>query len=462
MMVYPYGVMPLPGMMPQMVMLMPQMAMPMPGIMPQMVMPMPGMMPQMAMPQMVMPMPQMAMPMPGMMPPPSAIAPPPPSMSTTATPSPASTPQSADVPADADPTPTEAPTTPTLAPLPAIPAPGTTATTTQPLLRRTALNRPELRFQGVYLYQGDAGSGRARVTGTLPVSPNLLFGGTVDFVDGRAFTDSQNQGISLNELYLAASLPSVPNLRLVVGQLDLTSYFDRNSFAKDGASMFFNSAFQTNPALAASGIGSRQAALLNWSITDFAEAKAAMFSSARDLSDFSVDGFAGELGLRQGNFIVRGSYATNRDGGRRDSFREIFQIDRGNGRSGVLRGDREEAFGINTEIFIPELKLGIFGRYGQYTNQGVNRTANTYNVGITLLDLFMQRDRLGIAYGQQLSNDRLRRQADDRLPDAFEVFYDFAVLPNLRLGFSFQSTDNFSETILGVRVKTDFNMVAPK
>ncbi|MDX2229599.1 MAG: hypothetical protein NW220_08170 [Leptolyngbyaceae cyanobacterium bins.349] len=364
-------------------------------------------------------------------------------------------------PATAEPTEAApAPTQPALAPLPAIPQPA--RPTNQPLIRSTALNQPELRFQGAYILQGGEGSGRARVTGTLPLTPNLLFGGTLDFVEGQAFVDSRNEGINLNELYLAASMPDAPNLRVAIGQLDLTSYFDRNSFAKDGASMFFNPVFQTNPALAATGIGSRQAALLNWSITDFAEAKAAVFSSSRDVSDFSVDGFAGELGLRFGNFIVRGTYATNRDGGQRDGFREIFQVDRGNGRTGLLRGDREEAFGVNAEIFFPEIKMGFFGRYGQYTNRGVDRSANTYNVGLTFLDLFAKNDRLGVAYGQQLSNANLRRRAGDRLPDAFEVFYDFAVLPNLRLGFSFQAADNFSETILGVRVKTDFNMIAPK
>ncbi|EKQ70480.1 hypothetical protein OsccyDRAFT_0769 [Leptolyngbyaceae cyanobacterium JSC-12] len=362
----------------------------------------------------------------------------------------------------AQPLPVQSPQGQPLLPLPSTPTPGTTSTNSKPLIRSTALNQPELKFQGAYIYQGSEGSGRARVTGTLPLTPRVLVGGTLDFVDGRAFTDSENQGINLNELYVATSIPDLPNLRFVVGQLDLTSYFDRNSFAKDGASMFFNPVFQTNPALAATGIGSRQAALVNWSITDNAEAKAAIFSSSRELNDFSVDGFAGELGIRFGNTIVRGTYATNRDGGRRDGFREIFQVDRGNGRTGLLRDDREEAFGINAETYFPDIKMGIFGRYGHYYNRGINRTANTYSFGVTFLDLLTKNDRLGIAYGRELSNESLRRRAGDRKPDVFEVFYDFALLPNLRLGFSFQAADNFSETILGIRVKTDFDLIAPR
>ena len=339
--------------------------------------------------------------------------------------------------------------------------PGQVATTSK-LLKSTALNEPSLRFQAVYIYQGDQGSGRARVSGVYPLTPRFLVGGTLDFVDGNAFADTATQGISLNELYFSAAIPDLPNFRLVAGQLDLTSYFDRNSFAKDATTMFFSPVFQTNPALAATGIGSRQAALVNWSITDSAEVKAAVFSSSQDLSDFSLDGFAGELGIRSGNFIVRATYATNRDGGRKDGFQEIFQVDRGNGQTGLLRSDREESYGFGAEVYIPEIKMGIFGRYGQYYNRGVDRTANTYSLGVTFLDLFAKNDRLGLAYGQGLSNASLRRRLGNAVPDTFEAYYDFALLPNLRLGFSFQANDSFSESILGVRIKTDFNLTAPQ
>lgn len=335
------------------------------------------------------------------------------------------------------------------------------ATPNRPL-RSTAFNDPRLQFQGVYIYQGEEGSGRARVTGVYPLTPQFLVGGTIDVVDGNAFTDSRREGINVNELYVAATIPELPNFRIVAGQLDLTSYFDRNSFAKDAATMFFNSTFQTNPALAATGIGSRQAALVNWSITDNAEAKVAIFSSSRELNDFSLDGFAGELGIRFGNFILRGTYATNRDAGNDDGFREIFQIDRGNGRTGLLEGDREEAFGVNAEVYIPQIRMGIFGRYGQYYNWEVDRSANTFSAGVTFLDLLTPSDRLGIAYGRGLSNETLRQRSDDQVLDVLEIFYSFAVLPNLSLGLTFQALDGLSESILGIRVKTDFNLVAPQ
>jgi len=199
----------------------------------------------------------------------------------------------------------------------------------RPSTRSAPLNSPSLRLQGVAIYQGDEFSARARVAGIYPLTPNLLAGATLDFTEGNAFSDSPDDGLNINELYLAASIPSLPNLRFAVGQLDLTSYFDRNSFAKDGATHFFNTAFQTNPALAATAIGSRPAALVNWSITDNIEAKAAVFSSSRSISDFSLDGFAAEVGFRYGNFIVRGTYASARDAGADTGFQEIFQVDRG-------------------------------------------------------------------------------------------------------------------------------------
>ncbi|HEY9807571.1 MAG TPA: hypothetical protein V6D04_13450, partial [Candidatus Obscuribacterales bacterium] len=243
--------------------------------------------------------------------------------------------------------------------------------TSKPLLRSTALSQPSVQLQGVYLYQGDDSSARARLSAAYPLTPNILFGGALDLTTGQGLADSQQEGLSLNELFVATSPRDLPNLRFVVGQLDLTSYFDRNSFAKDGASHFFNPVFQTNSALTATGIGSRPGALVNWTMTDNIEARFAAFSSARSIGDFSLDGFAGELGFRYGNAIIRGTYTTGRETGAGDGFREIFQVDRGDGVTGPQRGDREEGFGINAEVFIPSLNVGLFGRYGQYNNRGL-------------------------------------------------------------------------------------------
>jgi hypothetical protein len=275
------------------------------------------------------------------------------------------------------------------------------------------------------------------LTGAYPITPNLLFGGTFDITTGNAFSDSPNQGFSVNELYLAASVPGAPGLRFAVGQLDLTSYFDRNSFAKDGATQFFNTIFQTNPALSATGIGSRPGLLANWRLNDNIEAKAAIFSSSRNISDFALNGFAGEIGLRFGNAIIRGTYATDRDS-RTDA--------------------REEAFGVNGEVYIPNLRMGLFARYGIQNNLGNDSSASTYSFGLNFLDLFMPGDRLGLAYGQGLSNEGLGRSSGVPTANALELFYDFRVLPNLRLGFSIQQVNNFTETIAGVRVRTDFDI----
>jgi hypothetical protein len=368
--------------------------------------------------------------------------------------------------ADVAPLPPLPPLPPTATPVgqPAQPVQGNSnqPSLSKPIANSAALNEPYLRFQGVYIYEQSQSSSRARVYGVYPLSRFAIVGATVDWTTGNAFTDTPNQGINITELYAAASVPGVPNLRFVLGQLDLTSYFDRNSFAKDAASMFFNPVFQTNPALSAAGIGSRQAALVNWSITDNVEAKAAAFSSQKYLENFSVDGFAAELGVRYGQFILRGSFATNRDGQWNSTFNNAFQVNRGNGRFGVRPGDREYAFGLNAELYIPEIKMGIFGRYGYYYNQGMDRAADTFGVGATFYDLFFPKDRLGLAYGQQLSNASLRRQNGDPYPDVFEVYYDVAVLPNLYLGLSFQGLDGFRESYLGVRVRADLDMIRPR
>jgi hypothetical protein len=159
---------------------------------------------------------------------------------------------------------------------------------------------------------------------------------------------------------------------------------------------------------------------------------------------------------------VRATYASDRDAGRRDGFREIFQIDRGNGRTGLLRGDREESYGINAEYFFPDIKMGVFARYGQYNNREIDEEGSTFNVGVSFLDVFSANDRLGVAYGSSLSSKKLRDQLGNDRPDVFEAFYDFAVLPNLRLGFSYQALNEFSESIFGVRLKTEFDLVQPR
>jgi hypothetical protein len=317
---------------------------------------------------------------------------------------------------------------------------------------------PSLTFQGAVLNQGDT-SARARVTGIYPISPNALFGGTVDLTTGNGFSDSAGGGLQLNELYFTGSLPSLPNLRLTTGLVDLTSYFDRNSFAKDSTTHFFNPVFQTNPALAATGISSRPAALLNWDVTDNLQARAAAFSSHRNLGDFALDGFAGEVAFRTGNAIIRGTFASDRDAGRNNGFKEIYGIPRDNGETGLRSGDRENAYGINAEYFIPQLKMGVFGRYGRYENTSLGKGGDTYSLGLNFLDLFMRDDRLGFGYGRDLSNNDLRRQSGNKVPDVWELFYDARVLPNLRAGVTLQARDEFSDVVAGFRVKTEFDLL---
>ncbi|MBW4516619.1 MAG: carbohydrate porin [Timaviella obliquedivisa GSE-PSE-MK23-08B] len=321
------------------------------------------------------------------------------------------------------------------------------------------ITTPTLRLQGAYVLQGDEDSIRARAVGIYPLADWIQVGAVVDLTDDDDFNILEGGGVDLTELYVAAApFQSLPNLRFVVGQIDFTSYFDRNSFAKDRTTHFFNSVFQSNPALQATTFTSRPGALLNWTITDNVEAKVAAFSSEPNLGDFAVDGFAGELGLRLENFIIRGTYTSAVDSGTRTGFDEIYGLERGNGRIGLLDGDREDAYGINAEYFFPDIKLGLFGRYGHYTNQDLEgeNTADTYSFGLNLLDLMVPDDRLGLGYGRQLSNSSLR---DDKTPDVIEIFYDVRVLPNLRVGVTFQALNEFSESVAGFRIRTDFDLI---
>lgn len=341
-----------------------------------------------------------------------------------------------------------APTQPVAAPSP------------QPIRKEGSLvlGSPYVRVQGAYLLQGDDSSARGRVTALYPVRPNLLFGAEVDLTTGNAFADSPGGGLSLNELYVAVSPENLPNLRFIGGLMDLTSYFDRNSFAKDSTTHFFNRVFQTNPALSAAGIASRPGVLVNWNATDYLEIKAAAFSASRNLGDFAINSVATEVGVQFGTAIIRGTYVRSKDNGKRSGFEEIFTIPR-DGTFGFEFGDREEAYGINAEVYIPSLRVGLFGRYGHYNNLSLGQGGDTYSFGMNALDLFLPRDRLGIGYGRQLSNTDLRRDLGNKIPDVLEAFYDIPILPNLRAGVTLQSRNQFSETVFGFRVKTEFDVV---
>jgi hypothetical protein len=354
------------------------------------------------------------------------------------------------------PVPSSPPSVPPSAPVLGQPFPATPGQESLPG-RREALTQPVLQFQAGAIYQADEFSARGRLSGIYPFSPNFLVGGSLDLATGEAFTD--DDGLNLNELYIAASLPDIPSLRLVAGQMDLTSYFDRNSFAKDSLTHFFNPVFQTNPALAAAAIGSRPGILLNWSITDNLEAKVATFSSDRSIDDFALNAFAGEIGFRVGNLILRGTYTSSIDGGKNDGFRESGIASRGDGTFGIDSDDQESAYGVNAELFIPELNLGLFGRYGQYYNRDLDESGDTYSFGFNLFDLFRDGDRLGLGYGQALSNAGLRQSAGARRPDVLEVFYDLPVARNIRMGFTFQQLNEFSESIAGVRLRADFDVL---
>lgn len=298
------------------------------------------------------------------------------------------------------------------------------------------LTPTNLNLQGLYVLQGSQSSARARLSGSTFLTPNLMAGGTLDLVSGPNLTSSD--GVQITELYLATALPGAPGLRFRLGQLDMTSYFDRNSFAKDIGRDFFNPTFNSNPALLA-GLNfnsSHPGGLVQWAVTDDLSLTASAFSSAAGISDFSLDGFAGEVAFRTGNLILRGTYLTSRD--------SQFQG----------TGDRLNSYGVNAEWFIPDANVGVFGRYGRINNTSTGLAVDTYSLGINALDLFMENDRLGLAYGRNLTT----ASVNGKTPDALEVFYDFEALPNIRIGFSFQQLNQFTESVAGFRIRGDLDL----
>lgn len=320
---------------------------------------------------------------------------------------------------------------------------------------REPADRSEVFTQAAILQQGNEFSARLRGGGIYVLSPSVFVGAVVDLTTGSGFSNGAGAGLDINELYITASPANMPELRFTAGLMDLTSYFDRNSFAKDSLTHFFNPVFQTNPALSTVNISSRPGFLVNWTPIDNISLTASTFSSSRSLGKLSLDSYAGEIGVRFGNAIVRGTYVSSRDAGNFDGFQESYLISRSNGGLGVQEGDSESGFGINAEYFIPQINLGLFGRYGSYTNHTLGESGTTYSFGVNALDVFMPDDRLGLGYGRQLSNSARRQEFGTKVPDVWELFYDARLSPHLRAGVTLQERNGFSETWIGFRVRYD-------
>ncbi len=316
--------------------------------------------------------------------------------------------------------------------------------------------RPQLRLQGLLIGETDAEiSARIRLSGLYPINSRTVFGGTLESRVGNIVGTDY---FDIHELFITHALNEARSVRISVGRLDLTSYFDRNSFAKDIATHFFNPAFQTSPALAAAGVGSQPAVLFNWTVNDFIEVKLAGFSSRRPIDDLEPDSFAGEVAFRLSDWgLLRLTYVNSverRQRGDDDDPPRQFNL------IAAQPGDREQAFGVNLEAFIPDTKLGVFARFGHYDNLDRDRgSANSYSLGINLLDLWVPRDRLGLGYGTLLSNGDFRRELDRPFPDALELFYDRPLNRFLRIAGSLQLINSFSEVVLGVRLRADFDLL---
>ncbi|MEO0352003.1 MAG: hypothetical protein AAF282_18360, partial [Cyanobacteria bacterium P01_A01_bin.15] len=102
------------------------------------------------------------------------------------------------------------------------------------------LTPPSLKLQTAAIQEGDDFSARARIYGHYFLESNIAVVGAVDLSTGNAFSDTDSTGFNVSELYIVAAPPDLPSLRGAVGLIELTSFFDRNSFAKDSLTHFIN------------------------------------------------------------------------------------------------------------------------------------------------------------------------------------------------------------------------------
>lgn len=112
---------------------------------------------------------------------------------------------------------------------------------------RSAFNggSADLLLTGTPFYTGTFFTDLEVVGGRGPDQILQTIGGINDDLTGRGATNSR---IVVREAWLEAA-PFRQNLRIVLGKVDLTNYFEQNGFANDETSQFLASPFVNNPAL---------------------------------------------------------------------------------------------------------------------------------------------------------------------------------------------------------------------
>jgi len=246
----------------------------------------------------------------------------------------------------------------------------------------------------------------------------------------------EQNALSMREAWLMTELLD-QKLSLVVGQLDLTNYFDSNAAANDETTQFLSDALVNNPMLGLSENGA--------GMTVIYDPKSAFnFKLGYQQSTRTATNLSDSLFL-----LLEAGYQANPFHTGEGNYRIWYREDNtGNGTS---------AYGVSLD---QKLMAGVtlFGRYGSGENASSSDRDSFYSAGLQF-DAglgFNPEDAFGIGYAYTT----LATLEKEKL---FEGYYNLAMTEKLRLTFHLTlleeqrvDTNVDSYVISGVRLQTNF------
>lgn len=254
--------------------------------------------------------------------------------------------------------------------------------------------------------------------------------------DSGSFQDNDGvDRVSVREAWLQTELLK-QHVRLVIGKIDLTNYFDSNDVANDETTQFITSAFVNNRTLEVPENGP--------GVVSFYDTRKGLFfglglQSADNSGSDIANGLygIGEIGMRSRYlFGLEGTYRlwAKINGGRNDNM----------------------GLGINVDQHL-SAKLVAFARYGINETDGAD-AKSAWSTGLELRHPFLSRvnDSTAFAFGHTESVDGNNEQVT-------EVYYKFAFNDHFAITPLFQAVfdpvgleDSDVVTLAGIRTQIEF------
>jgi Carbohydrate-selective porin, OprB family/S-layer homology domain len=265
--------------------------------------------------------------------------------------------------------------------------------------------------------------------------------GDLDYFENIGAATNGSNRVSIDQVVYSNRIGE--SFRYFVGpSLDPKIIIDTNSFANNEEGDFSSTLFINNPFLFEVVGGDNPGAGFDWSISQSVSLRAVYNAAEGGQSfGFGSGGFFGGASQILTELEVKPSEtsAIRLQYGRLN--------EQGTALTAALAGNiinsTTDVFGINAEWAITP-NFGLFGRYGTAStrvNSAVDSygdiSANTYQIGFSLPDLFAPGNTLGVSYGQPIRVNAGTQNGIGLTPSGrqnnIEVFYSFRLNDNITL-----------------------------